>query len=60
MNLAAWVYLPLAAMTIARADATMTRLPLQTQDQSGYVLFLPVMGGAVIGVAAIGFLVGGR
>lgn len=58
-NLGAWVYLLLAAMVIARADAAMTRIRVQTQDQSGYVIFLLVVSGAASSVVAIGFLMVG-
>lgn len=58
-NLGAWVYLILAAMVIARADAAMTRTRTQTQDQSGYIMFLLVISAAIASFVAIGFLMGG-
>jgi uncharacterized membrane protein len=57
-NLGSWVYLSLAAMVIARADAAMTRARVQTQDQSGYVIFLLVVSAASASIIAIGFLMG--
>jgi len=57
-NIGALAYLGLAWMTIARADATMTRVRAQTQDQSGYVIFLLVVTAASASFVAIGFLVG--
>lgn len=58
-NLGAWVYLLLAAMVIARADAAMTRIRVQSQDQSGYVIFLLVVSAAAASIVAIGFLMSG-
>jgi uncharacterized membrane protein len=58
-NSAAWVYLALAFMLVARADALMTRTRVQTQDQSGYVIFLLVVGAASVSIIAIGFLMSG-
>jgi uncharacterized membrane protein len=58
-NLGAFAYLFLAAMVFARANAVMTRVRVQTQDQSGYVIFLLVLSAAAAGIVAIGFLMGG-
>lgn len=58
-NLGAWVYLILAGMVIARADAAMTQTRTRTQDQSGYIIFLLVGGAAMASFVAIGFLMGG-
>ncbi|MEO8740799.1 MAG: DUF1345 domain-containing protein, partial [Casimicrobiaceae bacterium] len=57
-NVGALCYLGLAWMTIARADATMTRVRAQAHDQSGYVIFLLVATAAGASFVAIGFLVG--
>jgi uncharacterized membrane protein len=58
-NIGAWTYLLLTAMVIARADAAMTRTRVQTQDQSGYVIFLLVVSAAAASLIAIGFLMAG-
>ena len=57
-NTGALVYLMLAWTTIARADATMTRVRAQSHDQSGYVIFLLVVTAASASFVAIGFLAG--
>ena len=57
-NLGAACYLGLAWMTIARADAAMTRVRAQAHDQSGYVIFLLVATAASASFVAIGFLMG--
>ena len=57
-NLGAACYLGLAWMTIARADAAMTRVRAQAHDQSGYVIFLLIATAASASFVAIGFLVG--
>jgi uncharacterized membrane protein len=57
-NAGALAYLALAWTTIARADATMTRVRAQAHDQSGYVIFLLVVTAASASFVAIGFLVG--
>jgi uncharacterized membrane protein len=57
-DLGALTYLILAWLTIARADRTMTRVRAQTQDQSGYVIFLLVLTAASASFVAIGFMVG--
>jgi uncharacterized membrane protein len=58
-NVGVWTYLAFAAMVIGRADASMTRTRVQTQDQKGYVMFLLVAGAAAASIVAIGFLMGG-
>lgn len=55
-NVGAWTYLILAALVLARADAGMTRRRVLRQDQSGYVIFLLVVGAAAASLGAIGFL----
>jgi uncharacterized membrane protein len=50
------VYLGLAWWLIARADAGMTRDHALGQDQSGYVIFLFVVGAACASIVAIGFV----
>lgn len=57
-NLGALAYLILAWTTVARTDATMTRVRAQTHDQSGYVIFLLVVTAASASFVAIGFLAG--
>jgi uncharacterized membrane protein len=57
-NLGTMTYLLLGWATVARADATMTRVRAQTQDQSGYVIFVLVVTAASASFVAIGFLVG--
>ncbi|HZP85745.1 MAG TPA: DUF1345 domain-containing protein [Burkholderiales bacterium] len=57
-NVGAWVYLILAGMTVARADAAMTRARTQAYDQSGYVIFILVVASAAASFVAIGFLIG--
>jgi uncharacterized membrane protein len=57
-NAGALTYLGLAWTTVARADATMTRVRAQAHDQSGYVIFLLVVTAASASLVAIGFLVG--
>jgi uncharacterized membrane protein len=47
----------LAWWLIARADASMTRDHALGQDQSGYVIFLFVVGAACASIVAIGFVV---
>jgi len=54
----ALLYLALAWYVVARADPTLTRLRVRTQDQSGYVIFLLVVTAACMSIVAIGFLVG--
>jgi uncharacterized membrane protein len=57
-DLGVLVYLCLAWWLIARADARMTRDHALGQDQSGYVVFLFVVGAACASIVAIGFVVG--
>jgi uncharacterized membrane protein len=52
------VYLTLAWMVIMRADARMTRDRTLSQDQSGYIIFLLVVGASCASVVAIGFMQG--
>jgi uncharacterized membrane protein len=56
-NLGVIVYLCLAWWLIARSDAGMTRDHALGQDQSGYVIFLFVVGAACASIVAIGFVV---
>ena len=51
-------YLGLAWTLIARTDARVTRDHALSQDQSGYVIFLFVVGAACASIVAIGFVVG--
>ena len=57
-DLGAFAYLGLAWALMARADATATRDHALSQDQSGYVIFLFVVGAACASIVAIGFVVG--
>jgi uncharacterized membrane protein len=52
------VYLGLAWWLIARSDAEGTRDHALSQDQSGYLIFLFVVGAACACLVAIGFVVG--
>jgi uncharacterized membrane protein len=52
------VYLCLAWWLIARSDVGMTRDHALGQDQSGYVIFLFVVGAACASIVATGFVVG--
>jgi uncharacterized membrane protein len=56
-DLSALVYLCLAWWLISCADAKMTRDHALGQDQSGYVIFLFVVGAACASIVAIGFVV---
>ena len=56
-DLGVLVYLCLAWWLIASADASMTREHALGQDQSGYVIFLFVVGAACASIVAIGFVV---
>jgi uncharacterized membrane protein len=56
-DLSVLVYLCLAWWLIALADARMTRDHALGQDQSGYVIFLFVVGAACASIVAIGFVV---
>ena len=55
---AALAYLGLAWLTVAHANPEMTRVRAQTQDTSGYVIFLLVVTAASASLVAIGFLSG--
>jgi uncharacterized membrane protein len=57
-DLGVLVYLCLAWWLIACADAGMTRDHALGQDQSGYIIFLFVVGAACASIVAIGFVVG--
>ncbi len=52
------VYLCLAWLLIARSDARTTRDHALSQDQSGYIIFLFVVGASCASIVAIGFIVG--
>jgi uncharacterized membrane protein len=55
---AALIYLLLAWTIIAKTDAATTRAHVQSQDQSGQVIFLLVVIAACASIVAIGMLVG--
>ena len=57
-DLAAIAYLGLAWALIARADPPATRNHALAQDQSGFFIFLFVVGAACASIVAIGFVVG--
>ena len=57
-DLGALAYLGLAWMLIGRTDARGTRDHALSQDQSGYVIFLFVVGAACASTVAIGFVAG--
>ena len=57
-DLGALAYLGLAWTLIAKADARVTRDHALSQDQSGYIIFLFVVGAACASIVAIGFVVG--
>jgi uncharacterized membrane protein len=57
-DLGAFAYLGLAWALIAQANAKATRDHALSQDQSGYVIFLFVVGAACASIVAIGFVVG--
>ena len=57
-DLGTFAYLLLGWLTIARADAQMTRMRARLYDQSGYIIFLLVLTAACASVVAIGFVVG--
>jgi uncharacterized membrane protein len=57
-DLGAFAYLGLAWTLIARSDARVTRDHALSQDQSGYVIFLLVVGASCASIVAIGFVVG--
>src|SRR4029453_3688784 len=56
-DLGVLVFLFLGGSRIARVDARMTRGHALGQDQSGYVIFLFVVGAACASIVAIGFVV---
>ena len=57
-DLGALAYLGLAWMLIGRTDARATRDHALSQDQSGYIIFLFVVGASCASILAIGFVVG--
>jgi len=57
-DVAALTYLALAWALIARADAHVTREHALSEDQSGFFIFLFVVGAACASIVAIGFVVG--
>jgi uncharacterized membrane protein len=57
-DVAALAYLGLAWALIARADHRATRDHALAQDQSGFFIFLFVVGAACASIVAIGFVVG--
>ncbi len=57
-DMGAVAYLGLAWALIAKSDAKMTRDHVLGQDQSGYVIFLLVVGASCACIIAIGFVVG--
>ena len=56
-DLGVLVYLCLAWWLIARNDASTTRDHALSQDQSGYIIFLFVVGASCASIVAIGFVV---
>jgi uncharacterized membrane protein len=57
-DLGALAYLALAWALMAKADVTVTRSHALSQDQSGYIIFLFVVGASCASIVAIGFVVG--
>jgi uncharacterized membrane protein len=57
-DLGALAYLGFAWALIVKSDARMTRDHALSQDQSGYVIFLFVVGASCACILAIGFVVG--
>jgi uncharacterized membrane protein len=57
-DLGALTYLGLAWALVARADPRVTRDHALSQDQSGFFIFLFVVGAACASIVAIGFVVG--
>jgi uncharacterized membrane protein len=55
----ALVYLSLAWLLVSKSDANATRVRAQTQDQSGFVIFLIVITAALASLVAIGFTLNG-
>jgi uncharacterized membrane protein len=58
-DLGVLVYLGLAWTLVARADARVTREHSLAQDQSGFLVFLLIVGAGCAGTVAIGFLASG-
>ena len=56
-DLGVLVYLGLAWTLVARSDAQATRDHALAQDQSGFIIFLLIVGAGCAGIVAIGFLV---
>ena len=57
-DLGALAYLAFAWTLIVKSDARMTRDHVLSQDQSGYLIFLFVVGASCACILAIGFVVG--
>jgi len=57
-DLAAVTYLGLAWMLVSKTDAKVTRDHVLSQDFSGYVIFLFVVGASFASIVALGFVVG--
>jgi len=57
-DLGALAYLGLAWTLMAKSDARVTRDHALSQDQSGYIIFLFVVGASCASIVAIGFVVG--
>jgi uncharacterized membrane protein len=57
-DVGALAYLVFAWMLIVKSDTRMTRDHALSQDQSGYVIFLLVVGASCACILAIGFVVG--
>jgi len=55
-DIGALIYLCLAWIVIVRSDAGMTRERTLSQDQSGLIIFLLVIGAACASIIAIGFM----
>jgi uncharacterized membrane protein len=58
-DVGALVYLNLAWLLVSKSDANATRVRAQTQDQSGFVIFLIVITAATASIVAIGFTLHG-
>jgi uncharacterized membrane protein len=57
-DVGALAYLGLAWALMAKADAGSTRSHALSQDQSGYIIFVLVVGASCASIIAIGFVVG--
>jgi uncharacterized membrane protein len=57
-DLGAVTYLGLAWMLVSASDAKMTRDHVLSQDLSGYLIFLFVVGASCASIVALGFVVG--